>query len=133
MIVQCHGHFDLFHYGHLLHLQAASELGTLVVTLTAGKYMTKPGHPIFTDKQRWRMLRALRCVDDVLIIDSPHAELALDVVKPDIYVKGKEYEGRCLEMQYCLDRKIKVMFLGEKIFGSTRLLEQSYLLRAAAR
>ena len=133
MIVQCHGHFDLLHYGHLLHLQAASKLGRLTVTLTAGRHMTKPGHPIFTDEQRLEMVGALSCVNSVIVIDSPCAEDAIEEIKPDIYVKGREYAGKLPEMQYCLDRGIKVMFLGEKIFGSTRLLEQIGLLRAAAR
>ena len=130
-IVQSHGHFDLLHYGHLLHLQAASKLcfgikgnrtGELIVTLTAGRYMTKPGHPIFTDEQRLEMVGALRCVDSVVVIDAPDAISAIEQVWPDIYVKGREYQGRLPERQYCLDRGIKVMFLGEKIFGSTRLL-----------
>ena len=131
MIVQCHGHFDLLHYGHLKHLQAASKLcfglkgnrtGELVVTLTAGRHMTKPGHPIFTDEQRLEMVGALSCVNSVIVIDSPSAEDAIEEVKPDIYVKGREYAERLPELQYCLDRGIMVMFLGEKIFGSTRLL-----------
>ena len=111
-----------------------NKKGELVVTLTAGRHMTKPGHPFFTDEQRVEMLMAwVGVVDRVEVIDSPGPYAAIDLVGPDIYVKGREYEGRLPELQYCLDRGIKVMFLGEKIFGSTRLLEQSNLLRAAAR
>ena len=136
MIVQCHGHFDLLHYGHLKHLQAARTLGgRLVVSITAGRFMVKPGHPIFTDEQRKEMLEALRCVDSVVLVDTHGPEAAIEMVRPDIYVKGCEYEGRLPEMQYCLDRGIEVKFLGEKIFGSTRLLnsDQGRVLRAAAR
>lgn len=120
-IVQCHGHFDLLHYGHLKHLKAAAELGRLHVTLTAGRHMVKPGHPIFTDEQRLEMVRALRCVWQASVIDSPDAESAIKHVHPDIYVKGIEYEGRLPEQRFCEERGIKVVFLGEKLFGSTQL------------
>ena len=124
-IVQCHGYFDLLHYGHLVHLEAAKAAagagGVLVVTLTAGRHMTKPGHPIFTDAQRVAMLRALRCVDQVIVIDAPDALAAIERVNPDLYVKGLEYEGVLPELQYCLEHGIEVKFLGPKMFGSTRL------------
>lgn len=121
MIVLSHGHFDLLHYGHLKHLQEAAKLGTLVVSLTAGKYMTKPGHPIFTDGQRKEMLEALRCVDKVIIVEDPGPYKAINLIRPDIYVKGLEYRMSLQEKQYCEDSNIRVVFLGEKIFGSTRL------------
>lgn len=128
MIVQAHGHFDLLHYGHLKHLQAARLLAesfggwpVLVVTITAGRHMTKFGHPIFTDEQRLEMLSEFRCVDRVEVVDDPGPYKAIDQIDPDIYVKGIEYEGRLPEHQYCIDRGIQVKFLGEKLFGSTRL------------
>ena len=83
--------------------------------------MSKFGHPIFTDKQRKEMLLALRCVDEVIIVQDSGPYKAIDLVKPNIFVKGKEYEGRLPEEQYLTDRGIKIVFIGEKIFGSTRL------------
>ena len=130
-IVQCHGHFDLLHYGHFKHLKEASKLGYLVVTLTSGKYMSKPGHPIFTDEERLEMISSLRCVSQALIVDSAYPYEAIDMVNPDIYVKGLEYEGRLAEFQYCFDRGIEVRFLGEKLYGSTILAKQSGILQIA--
>src|SRR3990167_7031466 len=130
MIVQCHGHFDLLHPGHLRHLKQASELGKLTVTLTSGRWMTKPGHPIFTDDERLEMIRELRCVDSALVIDDPTPYKAIELVKPDIYVKGLEYQGRLPEQAFCEARGIEVRFLGEKIYGSTRINDQIRLLRS---
>lgn len=124
MIVLSHGHFDLLHYGHFAHLKAARAVagdGLLVVGLTAGRFMTKFGHPIFTDEQRVEMLQELRCVDRAIIVEDSGPYKAIDQVNPDIYVKGREYEGRLPEEGYCIQRGIKVVFVGEKIFGSTRL------------
>ncbi len=134
MIVQAHGHFDLLHPGHIKHLKQAEQLtwnyrfkhkkGILVVTLTAGRWMTKPGHPIFTDSERLEMLQSLRFVDQVFIIDSIEPYPAIDLVKPDIYVKGVEYEGCLREQKYCEERGIEVRFLGKKIYGSTTIANQ---------
>ena len=92
--------------------------------------MTKPGHPIFTDEERLEMIRELRCVDSALVIDDPEPYKAIELVKPDIYVKGLEYEGGLPEQQFCEGRGIKVVFLGEKIYGSTRINDQIGLLRS---
>ena len=102
--------FDLLHYGHLKHFQAAAKLGHLVVTLTSGKYMTKPGHPIFTDAQRLEMIGALRCLSSVMVIDAPDSITAIEEVNPDIYVKGIEYKGRLTEQSYCESRGITVSY-----------------------
>lgn len=95
IVVHCHGTFDLLHYGHLVMLQFARTLGdVLIVTVTADRYVRKgPGRPVFNEHQRCAMLRALACVDDVRLIHALGAEAAVRQVKPQIYVKGKEYEG----------------------------------------
>lgn len=123
MLVQCHGHFDLLHFGHLKHLKFARSLGSkLIVTVTSDEFITKPGHPVFTSLQRIEMLKALRVVDDAYAIHAADAIPALAFVKPDIYVKGKEYEGNLVEQDYCDKHGIKVVFSDEIVFSSTKLL-----------
>lgn len=99
IVVQCHGVFDMFHYGHLVHLQAARELGDcLIVTITADEFIDKgPGRPLAKEHQRAAILRALACVDEVRIIRASGSEPAIRAVRPHIYCKGKEYEGRLKE------------------------------------
>src|SRR3990167_2470846 len=120
MIVQAHGCFDILHYGHLLHLKFAKSLGDhLVVTITADQYITKgPGRPVFNDAQRAEMLRELRCVDEVQIIHAPDAVTALEAIKPDIYVKGREYEGQLPELDFCKTFGIRVVFSDEAVHSS---------------
>ncbi len=92
-IILVHGCFDLLHYGHLLYLQKAHELGDkLIVTITADRHIQKgPGRPIFNQDQRKQMLEALRIVDQVQVIDDPTALPAIHQFKPDIYAKGLDY------------------------------------------
>ena len=138
VVVHCHGTFDMLHWGHLVMLQHARSLGDiLIVTLTADKYVAAfkgPGRPVFKEHQRAAMLRALACVDDVRIINSPSAEPAIRQVKPNIYVKGKEYDGRLAEQRLVESFGGKVVFHHDdeaSLIKSTNLLR--YLKEEHAR
>ena len=93
--VLAHGCFDLIHLGHVRHLQEAKSLGSrLVVSVTSDRFVRKGvGRPHFTAEQRMEMLRALGCVDDVLLNDAPDASVMIRAIRPDIYVKGIDYDG----------------------------------------
>lgn len=94
-LVLCHGVFDFLHWGHLMHLQEARAMGTiLVVTITADNYVSKGhGRPIFTEYQRAQMLRALAIVDEVDIVYDKSAIPAIMKYRPDLYVKGSDYNN----------------------------------------
>jgi len=94
-VVLCHGVFDLVHMGHVRHLEAARQEGdVLMVTVTADRFVNKgPGRPIFGQKVRAEMLAALEYVDYVGINEEPDAESLLDTIRPDVYVKGSDYEN----------------------------------------
>lgn len=93
--------------------------------------MSKPGHPIFTDDERLEMVASLRYVSEVQVVDSAYPYEAIDLVNPDIYVKGVEYRGVLPEYQYCVDKGIEVRFIGDKLYGSTVLAKQSGILQSA--
>jgi rfaE bifunctional protein nucleotidyltransferase chain/domain len=92
--VLAHGVFDLLHLGHIRHLQEAKALGDrLVVSVTADPYVNKgAGRPHFTQAQRMEALRALDCVDDVVLARNGSAVDVINDLKPAIYVKGIDYE-----------------------------------------
>lgn len=94
-VVLCHGVFDLIHMGHVKHLEAARREGDiLVVTITCDRHVNKgPGRPIFPDHMRAEMLAALEYVDYVGINMGPTAENVIRAIKPDVYVKGSDYEN----------------------------------------
>jgi bifunctional ADP-heptose synthase (sugar kinase/adenylyltransferase) len=96
----------------------------LICTITADRWVGKgEGRPLFPEYERLNMLRALRCVSQVIIIDSPGAETAIHTVKPQIYVKGKEYEGHLPEQRLVEKLGGKVVFLDTKpVYSSTRIL-----------
>lgn len=89
----CHGTFDFFHYGHLLHFEeAASRCDYLVVSVTSDKYVNKGGgRPIFTEQQRAKIIKHCEFVNEVLISESFSGVEVIERVCPDFYFKGKDY------------------------------------------
>lgn len=135
-IVHCHGVFDLLHPGHIAHLEEARSLGdVLVVSVTSAPYVNKgPGRPCFSDELRMHALAALACVDYVLLSKSSTALEILDIVKPDIFVKGQEYADAEKDITGNIDIEIKkinslggeVRFTNGIVFSSTQLINQNF-------
>ena len=94
-VVLAHGVYDLVHMGHVRHLEAALREGDLLmVTITADHLVNKgPGRPIFSEDLRAEMLAALEYVDWVGVSLAHSAEGVLEIIKPDVYVKGADYEN----------------------------------------
>ena len=94
-IVLCHGVFDVLHFGHIRHLEAAKNYGdTLIVSLTSDKFVNKgPGRPYFKLQNRLETISALECVDYIIVSDFPDALNVIKLIKPDYYCKGIEYKS----------------------------------------
>jgi len=93
-VVFTNGHFDLLHVGHVRYLQAARAMGAaLIVGLNsdASTAARKPGRPIVGQEERAELLAALGCVDAVVIFDALTAEELVAALRPDIYVKGGDW------------------------------------------
>lgn len=94
-IVHCHGVFDLIHIGHIHHFEEARKMGDiLVVTLTPDRYVNKgPHRPAFPEQLRASSVAALEVVDYVAINRWPSSVETIQLLKPDIYVKGAEFKN----------------------------------------
>lgn len=114
MIVLANGCFDVLHRGHVDHLiQARSFGGYLIVSLTEDAHVNKgPLRPLNTWEDRATVLRALRCVDEV--IPTKSAVDAIRQVKPNIFVKGIDYNsGNCFTediYSICNEMRIKIVY-----------------------
>lgn len=134
-IVHCHGCFDLMHPGHIKYFQAAKKMGDiLAVTVTPDIYVDKgPSRPVFNQGLRAEFIAALGCVDYVAINKWPTAEETLRFLRPDIYVKGQEFEnledktGK-IQKEIAVVREIgaEMRFTHEIVFSSTTLLEKYF-------
>lgn len=129
-VVQCHGCFDIVHPGHIRHLQHAARQGDiLLVTITADAVMAKgTGRPLIPQELRAENLAALDIVDWVYINPDATAEPLLEEARPDVYIKGREYEHnhdpRFLAEKRAVERHGgRVVFSsGDVVFSSTALI-----------
>ena len=129
-LIQCHGCFDIVHPGHIRHLRQARSLGdALLVSITGDEEMRKgTGRPLIPQELRAENLAALDCVDFVYIEPRPTALELLREVRPDIYVKGREYENNN-DPRFQAERQAveaaggRVVFSsGDVVFSSTALI-----------
>ena len=90
------GCFDLVHSGHLASLtQAAAAADHLVVALNSDasvRELKGPGRPILPEQDRATLIAALRPVSAVTIFDEPTPLECILRIRPDVLVKGSEYQ-----------------------------------------
>jgi rfaE bifunctional protein nucleotidyltransferase chain/domain len=93
-VVFTNGCFDLLHLGHVDYLEQARQLGdALVVGLNTDASVSclKPGRPIQDEAARARILASLAFVDAVVLFGEPTPLALIDLVQPDVLVKGDDY------------------------------------------
>lgn len=99
-LVAAGGCFDLLHAGHVALLQAARRLGDgLVVCINSDESVRRlkgPGRPLNPASDRAATLAALDCVDGVEIFDEDTPERVIRALRPDVWVKGGDYDARSL-------------------------------------
>jgi D-beta-D-heptose 7-phosphate kinase/D-beta-D-heptose 1-phosphate adenosyltransferase len=86
------GCFDLLHMGHVNYLQQARELGScLIVAINSDASVRRlkgNTRPIIGQVERAGMLAALECVDYVTVFDEDTPMELLELVRPDVLIKG---------------------------------------------
>ncbi|WP_024876022.1 PfkB family carbohydrate kinase [Saccharomonospora piscinae] len=96
-VVATGGCFDLLHAGHVSLLRQARALGdALIVCLNSDESVRRrkgEGRPVVTAADRARLLAELSSVDAVVVFDEPAPSALLDRLRPDVWVKGGDYDG----------------------------------------
>jgi D-beta-D-heptose 7-phosphate kinase/D-beta-D-heptose 1-phosphate adenosyltransferase len=95
-IVFTNGCFDLLHAGHLALLHNAAALGDVLVLAinsdASVRGLKGAERPLVPQAERAALLAALSCVDAVTIFDEPTPLATLKRVRPDVLVKGADYQ-----------------------------------------
>jgi rfaE bifunctional protein nucleotidyltransferase chain/domain len=127
-VVLTNGVFDILHRGHVTYLEQARELGgSLVVAVNTDASVKRLGkgdeRPINTCEDRMAVLAALQSVSLVVAFDEDTALKVVLEAKPDIYVKGGDYDmsaiaegravlaygGRALAIEFRHDRSTTIL------------------------
>lgn len=132
VVVQCHGCFDILHPGHLRHLVWAKTQGDLLVVTASADHVVQKGiaRPYVPQNLRAENLAAIEAVDYVAIDDGEWAGPILELLKPNIYVKGKEFED-VYDGRFGRERRLVEAYggtvrfsSGDVVYSSTHILEQ---------
>ena len=96
-LVFTNGVFDILHRGHVSYLAAARALGaSLVIGLNSDasvRLLGKgPERPLNSQDDRAAVLAALESVSLVTLFDDRMPLALIERVRPDVYVKGGDYD-----------------------------------------
>ncbi len=96
-VVFTNGVFDILHRGHVTYLAQARALGaSLVLGLnsdTSARALSKaPDRPLNSEGDRACVLAALESVSLVTLFDETTPLALLKLVRPELYVKGGDYD-----------------------------------------
>ena len=95
-LVLTNGVFDLLHRGHARFLEDCAKLGDLlVVGVNDDRSVARikgPERPIQGLADRLAVLAAIRWVDHLVPFFDNDASELIHLIRPDIYVKGAEYD-----------------------------------------
>jgi len=94
-VVFTNGCFDLLHIGHITLLEQARRYGDrLIVAINSDdsvRALKGPNRPIVGERERVGVLAALTAIDAVVVFDEPTPLELILAVKPDVIVKGGDY------------------------------------------
>ena len=116
VVVTTNGCFDVLHLGHLRYLQAARQLGDLLVVAinsdASVRELKGENRPLIPEDERAEMLAGLECVDYVVIFPELTPIELLSELKPDIHVKGGDYK-----LEQLVEREVVEANGGKVIVG----------------
>ncbi len=130
-VVFTNGVFDVLHRGHVTYLaQARSQGGSLVVALntdaSARRLGKGPDRPLNAEADRAVVIAALEAVSLVTFFDEDTPVQLLSELKPQVYVKGGDYDMRKLAETTIVEgyggRALAIPFVDG--YSTTRLVER---------
>ena len=96
-LVFTNGVFDILHRGHVSYLaQARAQGAALLVAVNSdasARALNKgPDRPLNSAEDRAWVIAALEAVDAVVVFDEPTPCELIERIRPDMYVKGGDYD-----------------------------------------
>ncbi|MFP4162658.1 MAG: adenylyltransferase/cytidyltransferase family protein [Chitinispirillaceae bacterium] len=102
-LVTTNGCFDLLHAGHVRYLCEAAQRGDLlVVGVNSDETVRKlkgAQRPVQNEKDRVLVVGSLKMVFGAFIFREDDPRAFLEVLKPDIHIKGGDYDRDILERE----------------------------------
>lgn len=128
-IVTTNGCFDILHIGHIQYLSEAALKGDiLVVGVNCDSVVRKlkgKNRPIQNEKDRVAIVSALKIVDYAFIFHEDNPNRFIEIIKPDIHVKGGDYNENIIEKPVveAYGGKINIVSLKEN-YSTTNIINK---------
>lgn len=129
-IVLANGVFDLYHFGHVLHLDAVRRIagpdGIVWVSVTDDSHVHKGhGKPVWPQEMRAAVVKSNRNVDKVITCSSLIE--AIDYVHPHVLVKGIDYSDGLHDVhtEYCRKHCIQIVFTKTPKYSAQAMIDDS--------
>ena len=122
------GGMDPVHVGHVRMIQAAAELGKVIVVLNSDAWLErKKGYAFMPFEERKYLLESIKGVSEVSDVDDSDGTVceALQRLKPDMFGNGGDRTSdNTPEKEVCLDIGIQMIWNlgGEKVQSSSELV-----------
>ena len=117
-IIFTNGCFDILHIGHIKYLEIAKSYGDiLILGLNSNDSVQRlkgENRPINSQESRAYILASLEVVDYVVIFEEDTPFDLIKLIKPDVLVKGGDYEGKEIVGQDIAKEVKLVKFVNEK-------------------
>ena len=122
-IVFTNGCFDILHIGHVKYLEKAKNFGDILIVGLNSDNSTQrlkgKNRPINTQDDRAYILASLEAVDYVVIFNEDTPLDLIKFIKPDVLVKGGDYEGKEVVGQDIAKELKLVQFIDAKSTSKT--------------
>ncbi len=134
-IVFTNGCFDILHPGHIHLLKKAKSFGdVLIIGLNSDSSISKikPKRPIMPQDARIEILSEIELTDYIVVFDEEDPVKAIKEIKPDVLVKGGDWEiDKVKGREFAGEVKI-VAYLSD--WSTTKIIEtiiakQKYIYR----
>ena len=101
-VVFTNGVFDLLHRGHVTYLEAAAQLGdVLVIGVNDDASVRRLGkgddRPIVPEADRSFVVAGLRAAAGVILFGEDTPLELIRAIRPDVLVKGGDYDADCID------------------------------------
>lgn len=132
IIVAVSGYFNPLHVGHLEMIEKSKKLGDYLIVILNNDYQVKlkGSVPFMSEKDRFKIIKALRDVDDVFLsIDKDKTVCkSLAKIKPNIFANGGDRKNLNDIPEYEICKKLNIKMvdgLGKKIRSSSTLISNA--------
>ncbi len=123
------GGFDPIHAGHVLYFNEAARQSEypLLCNVSSDEYLKTKHQPLLPQSERAAVIDSF-CSIEYVHLSTTSTEEVLEQLRPAVYIKGKDWEGRLPEkqLQICEKYNIEIIFL-DTVTGSSSQIIQDIL------